>query len=126
MQTQPISLHFAIVTDDSGKVTGIVPTVEGEDEKVIIDRAAVKSSAKGCVKKTDGEILAKRIRDAMEARDLTVREVAKAAKISAMSFYTYLRLPGRAPLAALLRICKAIGIQQLTLMTNGTFYDKES
>ena len=123
MQAQPISLHFAIVTDDSGKVT-VVPAVEGEDEKVIIDRAAVKSSAKGCVKKTDGEILAKRIRDAMEERDLTVAEVAKAAKISTMSFYTYLRLPGRAPLASLLRMCKAAGIQQLTLMTNGTFIDK--
>ena len=125
MTTQPISLHFAIVTDADGKVTGIIPAAESEGEHVQIDRAAVKASSRGCVKKSDGEILAKRIRDAMDARNLTVREVAKAAKVSTMSFYTYLRLPGRAPLAALLRMCKAAGIQQLTLMTNGTFYDKE-
>ena len=122
--TQPISLHFSIVTDDAGNVTGVIPSASVEGENVVIDRAAVKSSVRGCVKKTDGEILAKRIRDAMEERDLTVAEVAKAAKISTMSFYTYLRLPGRAPLAALLRICKAAGIQQVTLMTNGTFIDK--
>ena len=122
--TQPISLHFSIVTDDAGNVTGVIPSASVEGEKVVIDRAAVKSSARGCVKKSDGEILAKRIRDAMDERSLTVQEVTKAAKISTMTFYTYLRLPGRAPLAALLRICKAAGIQQVTLMTNGTFIDK--
>ena len=125
MTAQPISLHFAIVTDAEGKVTGIVPTVEGEDEKVVIDRAAVKASAKGCVKRSDGEILAKRIRDAMEERRLTVQGTAKAAKISDPTFYKYLRFPGMAPLGVLLRMCKAVGIQQITLMTNGTFYEKE-
>ena len=124
MTAQPISLHFAIVTDADGKVTGIVPTVEGEDEKVVIDRAAVKASTRGAVKRSDGEILAKRIRDAMEERRLTIRGVAQAAKISAESLYKYLRLPGVAPLAAMLRICKAVGLQQLTIMTAGTFYEK--
>ncbi|MBE6702141.1 MAG: helix-turn-helix transcriptional regulator [Ruminococcaceae bacterium] len=124
MTTQPISLHFAIVTDAEGKVTSIIPAAENEGEDVIIDRAAVKASTKGCVKKSDGEILAKRIRDAMDERGLTIREVAKKSGISDHSLYTYMRLPGRASFAVMLRICKAVGIQQLTVQTSGTYYDK--
>ena len=124
MITQPISLHFAIVTDADGKVTGILPAAEADGENVVIDRSAVKASARGCVKKSDGEILAKRIRDAMEDRRLTVDGVAKSAKVSLGSFYRYLRTPGVAPLGALLRICKAVGIQQITLQTSGTYFEK--
>ena len=124
MTTQPISLHFSIVMDADGKVTGIIPTAENEGEHVQIDRAAVKASSRGCVKKSDGEILAKRIRDAMEDRRLTVEGVSKMAKISHTSLYRYLRYPGTAPLAVMLRICKAVGIQQITLQTSGTYYER--
>ena len=124
MTTQPISLHFAIVTDADGKVTGIIPAAETEGEHVQIDRAAVKASSRGCVKKSDGEILAKRIRDAMEDRRLTVEGVSKMAKISHTSLYRYLRYPGIAPLAVMLRICKAVGIQQISLQTSGTYYER--
>ena len=76
------------------------------------------------VKKTDGELLAKRIHDAMWEQRLSVTTVAKRAKLSIPTVYKYLRLPGKAPVALLLRICKAVGIQQITLMTAGTYYDK--
>ena len=124
MTTQPISFHFSIVTDAEGRVKDVLPSLQDDGEKVVIDRSTVKGSSKGCVKRSDGEVLAKRIRDAMEDRNLTVQQVAKAAKISTMSFYKYLRLPGTAPLGALLRMCKAAGIQQVTVQTSGTYYEK--
>ena len=76
------------------------------------------------VKKSNGELLAKQIHDAMWERDLTIKYVAQKAKISIQTFYNYMKMPGRAPLAVMLRICKAVGIQQITLMTAGTYYEK--
>lgn len=76
------------------------------------------------VKKSDGELLAKKIHDAMWERNLTITFVANKAKISIQTFYNYMKMPGRAPLAIMLRICKIVGIQQITLMTAGTYYDK--
>ena len=76
------------------------------------------------VKKSQGELLAKQIHDAMWERNLTIKFVAQKAKISIQTFYNYMKMPGRAPLAVMLRICKAVGIQQITLMTAGTYYEK--
>ena len=76
------------------------------------------------LRKTNGELLAKQIHDAMWERDLTIKYVAQKAKISIQTFYNYMKMPGRAPLAVMLRICKAVGIQQITLMTAGTYYER--
>lgn len=72
--------------------------------------------------KTDGEILSKRIRDAMWERNITMDQVSKKAKIGKTTLYKYLDKPGAAPLAKLMAICRAVGIQQVTLPTGGTFY----
>ena len=72
--------------------------------------------------KTDGEILSKRIRDAMWERNITMDQVSKKAKIGKTTLYKYLDKPGAAPLSKILAICRAVGIQQVTMQTNGTFY----
>lgn len=124
MSEQTMSFYFSIVTDAEGRVKDVLPSLQDDGDKVVIDRATVKGSSKGCVKRSDGEVLAKRIRDAMEDRRLTVEGVSKMAKISHTSLYRYLRYPGTAPLAVMLRICKAVGIQQVTLQTSGTYYER--
>jgi DNA-binding phage protein len=73
--------------------------------------------------KTDGEVLVKKIRDAMWERGITMEQVAKKAKIGKTTLYKYLDKPGAAPLSKILAICRAVGIQQVTLMTAGTFYN---
>ena len=73
------------------------------------------------VRKSNGELLVKQIHDAMWERKLTVQYVAQKAKIGRTTLYRYLRLPGSAPVAVLLRICRVVGIQQITLMTGGTY-----
>ena len=72
------------------------------------------------VKKTEGELLVKKIRDNMWERNITAEQVAKKAKIGKTTLYAYLKNPGSAPLDKLMRICRAVGIQQITLNTNGT------
>ena len=119
MTSQPIMLQIHLVMDEQGKITAAVPAEEGE--KVVIDRAAVKASSRTCVKKSEGEVLAKRIKDAMEDRSLSIKDVAEKVKISRPTLYAYLRAPGTAPLDVLLRICKTVGIQQVTLTTGGTY-----
>lgn len=119
MTSQPITLQIHLLVDEQGKITAAVPAEEGE--KVVIDRAAVKASSRTCVKKSEGEILAKRIKDAMEYSGLSMTNVAEKVKISRQTLYAYLRKPGTAPLDTLLRICRASGIQQITLSTGGTY-----
>ena len=118
MTSQPITLQIHLLMDEQGKLTAAVPA---EGEKVVIDRAAVKSSSRTCVKKSEGEILVKRIKDALEDRSLSIKDVAEKVKISRPTLYAYLRAPGTAPLDVLLRICKTVGIQQVTLTTGGTY-----
>ena len=119
MNTTPLTINLSLLLNDKGEVQGIVPAEEGE--RITIDRAAVKASSRTCVKKMEGEILAKRIKDAMEDRALTITEVAKKVKISRQTLYAYLRKPGTAPLSTLLTICRTVGIQQNTLQTTGTY-----
>lgn len=119
MTSQPITLQIHLVMDEQGKITAAVPAEEGE--KVVIDRAAVKASSRTCVKKSEGEILAKRIKDAMEDRRLSTKHVAEKVGIARSTLYAYLNSPGTAPLDTLLRICRASGIQQITLSTGGTY-----
>ena len=76
------------------------------------------------VKRSNGELLVKEIHDAMWEQKLTATQVAKKAKVSRTTFYRYMRYPGNAPVADLLRICRAVGMQQVTLITGGTYYDK--
>ena len=73
------------------------------------------------VKKTDGELLAKKIHDAMWERNITVLSVSKKVDIAPNTFRKYMKSPGSAPLDKLMRICRAVGIQQITLMTNGYY-----
>lgn len=73
------------------------------------------------IHKTEGEILVKKIRDQMWERNITAEQVAKRAKIGKTTLYAYLKNPGSAPLEKMMRICRAVGIQQITLMTNGTY-----
>ena len=73
------------------------------------------------IKKSNGELLVKQIHDAMWEKNLTVQYVAEKTKISRVTLYKYLRLPGLAPLAVLLRVCRVCGIQQITLVTGGTY-----
>jgi DNA-binding phage protein len=73
------------------------------------------------VHKTEGELLVKKIRDQMWERNITAEQVAKKAKIGKTTLYAYLKNPGTAPLEKLMRICRAVGIQQITLQTNGSF-----
>jgi DNA-binding phage protein len=118
MTSQPITLQIHLVMDEQGNLTAAIPAEEGEH--VTIDRAAVKSSARGCVKKSEGEILAKRIKDAMEERRISTKHVAEKVGIARSTLYAYLNAPGTAPLDTILRICRASGIQQITLQTGGT------
>ncbi len=71
--------------------------------------------------KNEGELLVKKIRDQMWERNITAEQVAKKAKIGKTTLYAYLKNPGSAPLEKLLRVCRAVGIQQITLVTNGTY-----
>lgn len=71
--------------------------------------------------KSEGELLVKKIRDQMWERNITAEQVAKRAKIGKTTLYAYLKNPGSAPLEKLLRVCRAVGIQQITLQTNGSF-----
>ena len=73
--------------------------------------------------KTEGEVLVKKIRDAMWERGITMEQVARKAKIGKTTLYKYLDKPGAAPLSKILAICRAVGIQQVTLQTTGTFYN---
>ncbi len=73
------------------------------------------------VKKTEGDLLVKKIRDNMWERNITAEQVAKKAKIGKTTLYAYLKNPGSAPLNKFLRICRAVGIQQITLTTGGTY-----
>jgi DNA-binding phage protein len=119
MTSQPITLQIHLVMDEQGKLTAAIPAEEGE--KVVIDRAAVKASSRTCVKKSEGEVLAKRIKDSMDEHNLTIKDVAEKVKIGRPTLYAYLRAPGKAPLDTLLRICRATGIQQITLQTGGNY-----
>ena len=64
-----INIQLALLLDAEGRVVGLVQPEETESIK--IDRAAVNASARGCVKRSDGELLMNRIRHAMEDRGLT-------------------------------------------------------
>lgn len=116
---QQLTLQIHLCVDEQGKLTAAIPAEEGE--KVTIDRAAVKASSRTCVKKSEGEILTKRIKDAMDDRRLTIKEVADKVQISRPTLYAYLRAPGTATLDTILRICKTVGISQITLTTTGTY-----
>ena len=73
------------------------------------------------VKKSNGELLAKQIHDAMWERNITAKFVAEKVKISRPTLYKYLKHPGIAPLSIMLRICRVVGIQQITLLTGGNY-----
>ena len=119
MNTTPLTINLSLLVNDKGEVQGIVPAEEGE--RITIDRAAVKASSSTLVKKSEGQLLAKRIKDAMEQRNLTATDVAAKAGISRQSLYGYLRSPAKASLGTLLTICRTVGIQQITLQTTGTY-----
>jgi DNA-binding phage protein len=74
------------------------------------------------IHKTEGELLVKKIRDQMWERNITAEQVAKKAKIGRTTLYSYLNNPGSVPLDKLMRICRAVGIQQITLQTNGYYH----
>ncbi|MBE6556100.1 MAG: helix-turn-helix transcriptional regulator [Ruminococcaceae bacterium] len=73
------------------------------------------------VRRTEGELLVKRIRDNMWERNISAEMVAKKAKIGKTTLYAYFKNPGSAPLDKLMRICRVVGIQQVTLMTGATY-----
>lgn len=118
---QPISIQLAICMDADGKVIGLVQPEETESVK--IDRAAVNASARGCVKKSDGELLMNRIRHAMDDRGLTADHLSKKTGIGKTTIYTYIKKPGSVPLAKLMKMARAVGIGEITLQTAGTYYD---
>ncbi len=118
MTAQPITLQIHLFVDENGQVSA---TAAEEGEKVTVDRAAVKASSRTCVKKSEGEILVKRIKDAMDVRGISAEEVAKKAGVGKTTLYTYFKSPGAAPLSKLLALCRAAGIGQITLNTGGTY-----
>ncbi|MBQ8357122.1 MAG: helix-turn-helix transcriptional regulator [Clostridia bacterium] len=117
----PITLNLAILIDDNGQVQGLAPMQEAEGEHITIDRAAVKASTRTCVKKSEGEILTKRIKDAMEDRGMSVAEVARKLGVARPTVYEWIAHPGNCKLTTLLQFCRIVGIQQLTLYTGGTY-----
>lgn len=119
MTSQPITLQIHLLLDEQGNLTAALPEPEGE--KVTIDRAAVKASSRTCVKKSEGEILVKRIKDAMETRGITSEELARKSGVGKTTLYTYFKSPGAAPLSKLLTLCRVAGISQITLTTGGTY-----
>lgn len=118
---QPISIQLALCVDANGKVIGLVQP--DATESVKIDRAAVTASARGCVKKSDGEILMNRIRHAMDDRGMTFDALSAKSGIGKTTLYAYFKKPGNAPLARLMRLARAVGIGEITLQTCGTYYE---
>ena len=119
MSENKIILQIELLLDESGKVYDAIPVNKGEH--VTIDQHAVKSSSHTLVKKNEGEILVKKIRDQMWERNITVLAVSKKVDIAPNTFRKYMKSPGAAPLGVMMKICRAVGIQQITLMTNGYY-----
>lgn len=116
--TQQINLQIHLFVDEHGK---IIAASEEEGEKVVINRAAVKASSRTCVKKSEGEILIKKIKNSMDLRGITTEYLAKKTGIGKTTIYAYFKRPGTAPLSKMLSLCYAAGIQELTLLTGGTY-----
>ena len=119
MNPTPITLQISLLLDEQGNLTAAPPQPEGED--VTVDAAAIKASAHGCVKRSAGEVLSRRIKDAMEDHRLSVAAVAEKVGIGRNTLYAYLAAPGNAPLAILLKICRTVGLRNVTLDTGGTY-----
>lgn len=115
---QPITLQISLILDEQGNLTATIPA-EGED--VTVDRAAVKASSRTCVKKSEGEILSRRIKEAMDNRDLSVADVAKRMGASRATVYEWIAHPGNCKLTTLLALCRTVGIRQLTLESGGMY-----
>lgn len=118
MDNNRIMLQIELLIDENGKVRDAVP-IEGA--AISITREDVKNSSPTIIKKSEGEILVKKIQDAMWERRITMAELTKKAKIGTTTIYRYWKTPGTIPLAALMRILRAAGIRQITLQTNGTY-----
>lgn len=118
MSDQKITLQIELFVDKNGEIRA-APAETGDS--VTIDRAAVKSSSRTCVKKSEGEILVKKIKDAMETRGITAEETSRKTGIGKTTVYSYLKSPGNAPLSKLMSICRMAGISQITLDTAGKY-----
>jgi len=119
MTTQPITLQISLLLDEQGNLTAAIPQPEGED--VTVDAAAVKASSRTCVKRSEGEILSKRIKEAMDDRDLSVADVAKKLGVARPTVYEWIAHPGNCKLSTLLQLCRTVGIRQLSLVTGGKY-----
>ena len=115
---QPITLQISLLLDEQGNLTAAIPS-EGED--ISIDRAAVKASSRTLIKRSEGAILGKRIREAMDNKGLSVAQIADKVSLNRQTVYNYLNAPGKAPLSVLLSLCRAAGIRQITLDTGGQY-----
>ena len=113
-----IVLQIELLVDKNGKITDAVPVEGGA---ISITRDDVKSSSRTLVKKNEGEILVKKIQDAMWEKQISITELAKKLQIGRPTLYRYWKVPGAIPLAVLMQILRTVGIKQITLQTNGTY-----
>ena len=116
-----MTLQLDLDFEESETCTGI--SINGE--KINLPGEVLKAnSTNSLVKKSDGEVLMKKISDAMEDRRISAETIAKKSKIARSTFFTYMKTPGRATLATMMRMLHAAGIQKITLSTGGTYREK--
>jgi len=116
-----LTLQIDLDFEETQTCTGL--TVNGE--KINIPGEVLKAnSTNSQVRKSDGEVLMKKIADAMEDRRISAETIAKKSKIARSTFFAYMKTPGRAKLATMMRMLHAAGIQKVTLSTGGTYREK--
>lgn len=116
-----ITLQIELLLDENKKICDAV-MVRGDEVKITREEV-LKTMPRSLVKKSEGELMIKKMEDSMWERQMTHKELLKKVKIAHSTLAHYKKAPGKIPLAILMKMLRAVGIRQITFDTGGTYYE---